>query len=228
MSFWAQLPAAGGQSAPRGHALRWLTHLGLPGLFCVAVFDSCPIPLPIPGSTDLLLLWLVSHRSGKPWLLVLCAVAGGIVGGYLSWQVGRKGGETALKRRLPARFLDPVKKWARSNPFLAVFLPALLPPPVPLTPFVLASGALGVPARRFLTAFGAARALRYLLVAWLGATYGRHVIRLWSRTLDRWSTPILAIFATLIAAGILFAVVKARRRPAYEVSASSVRETAAD
>jgi hypothetical protein len=43
----------------------WLTHLGALGLFSVAVVDSSPIPLPLPGSTDLLLLWLVAY-GGDP------------------------------------------------------------------------------------------------------------------------------------------------------------------
>jgi len=223
------MPAAAGSHAHRGQAVRWLSHLGVPGLVCVAIFDSCPIPLPIPGSTDLLLLWLVSHKNGEPWALVPGAVVGSIVGGYLSWQVGRKGGEAALQRRVPVRFLVPVQRWVRTNPFLAVFLPAMLPPPVPLTPFVLASGALGVPAARFLPVFGTARALRYSLVAWLGATYGRRVIRLWSHTLDQWSTPLLAGFAALLAGGIVFALLKARRKTGCLARAGApARETAAD
>jgi hypothetical protein len=46
----------------------WLTQLGALGLFSVSVVDSSVIPLPLPGSTDLLLLGLVAH-SGDPWLL---------------------------------------------------------------------------------------------------------------------------------------------------------------
>ena len=45
----------------------WLTHLGALGVFSVAVVDSSVIPLPLPGSTDLLLLWLVANR-GDPWI----------------------------------------------------------------------------------------------------------------------------------------------------------------
>src|SRR5580692_5380104 len=96
--------------ALRKHSLvvpHWLTHLGALGLFSVAVFDSSVIPLPLPGSTDLLLLWLVAHR-GDPWLMVPCAVAGSILGGYTTWQIGRKGGEAALRRYVPARLLRRV------------------------------------------------------------------------------------------------------------------------
>jgi membrane protein YqaA with SNARE-associated domain len=199
------------------HALRvkaslmpqWLTHLGVLGLFSVAVIDSSVIPLPLPGSTDLLLLWLVAH-GGDPWLLTPSAVAGSILGGYTTWQIGRKGGEAELRHYVPARLHRPVVRWVERHPILAVFVPAMLPPPIPLLPFALASGALGVSRRRFLAVFGAARALRYSLVAWLGAVYGRHIVRIWSGTLQKWSTPVLCVFVGLMLAGVCFGIWKLR------------------
>jgi membrane protein YqaA with SNARE-associated domain len=179
------------------------------GLFAVAVFDSSPIPLPIPGSTDLLLLWLVAH-TGEAWLLVLCAVSGSLLGGFSTWHFGRKSGEAALRHYVPARLLERVVSWVEHHPVLAVFLPAILPPPIPLSPFLLASGALGVSRNRFLLVYGAARTLRYSLVAWLAVTYGRRVVRMWSGTLQAWSTPLLWIFCTLMLGGICFGVWKAR------------------
>ena len=122
-------------------APNWLTHLGALGLFSVAVVDSSVIPLPLPGSTDVLLLWLVAH-SGDPWLLAPCAIAGSILGGYTTWHIGRRGGEEALRQYVPARLLGPIAGWVERHRILAVFLPALLPPPIPLLPFALASGAL--------------------------------------------------------------------------------------
>ena len=188
-------------------APHWLTHLGALGLFSVAVVDSSVIPLPLPGSTDLLLLWLVAHR-GDPWLLAPCAVAGSIIGGYTTWHIGRRGGEAALRRYVPARLLGRIERWVKRNPVLAVFLPALLPPPIPLLPFALASGALGVSRRRFLVVFGAARSLRYLFVAWLGVTYGRKIVRLFSGSLQKWSTPLLCIFVALLVAGTCYGIWK--------------------
>jgi len=197
--------------APARHSLlpHWLTHLGPLGLFAVAVVDSSPIPLPIPGSTDLLLLWLVSH-AGKPWLLVLCAIAGSIVGGYATWHIGHKGGEAALRRYVRAGMLKRINSWFEHHPVLSVFLPAVLPPPIPLSPFLLAAGALGVSRNRYLLVFGAARTLRYSFIAWLGVTYGRRVVRMWSGTIQAWSAPLLWTFGALMLGGICFGVWKAR------------------
>ena len=201
---------------PHHHSMipHWITHLGAPGVFFVAVFDSSFIPLPLPGSTDLLLIWLVAY-GGDPWLLAALAIAGSLVGGYTTWEIGRRGGEAALHRHVPARYLRRIVQWVERHSILAVFLPALLPPPIPLTPFLLASGALGVSRRRFLLVYGASRTLRYSLVAWFGFAYGRHAIRLWSGTLQKWSTPLLCVFVGLLVAGAGYGIWKARglRKP---------------
>lgn len=181
--------------------------LGPVGLFLVAVVDSSIVPMPIPGSTDLLLLLFVSHQ-GNPWLFALTAIAGSIVGGYTTWHLGRRGGEAALNRWVSARLRARIVSWVRLHPVLAVFLPAVLPPPIPLSPFIFASGALGIARNRFLIVFGAARTLRYGLIAWLGVAYGRGVVRLWSRELQEWSAPLLWTFFGVLAAGICFGIWK--------------------
>jgi membrane protein YqaA with SNARE-associated domain len=203
----------------------WLINLGALGLFSVAVVDSSIIPLPLPGSTDLLLLWLVAH-AGSPWLLAPSAIAGSLLGGYTTWEVGRRGGKARLAVYVPKRLLGRVVKWVERHPILSVFVPAMLPPPIPLLPFALASGALGVPRRRFLVVFGAARTLRYSFIAWLGVVYGRSIVRLWSGTLQKWSTPLLCVFLALLAVTLFLGIWKiqglrkadaARRRPAHVV-----------
>jgi membrane protein YqaA with SNARE-associated domain len=187
----------------------WLTHLGTLGLFAVAVIDSSVIPLPLPGSTDLLLLWLVSHH-GNPWLLATSAVAGSILGGYTCWSTGKKGGEAALQRYVNARLLKRISRWVEKHAILSVFLPAVLPPPIPLSPFLLASGALGVSGKRFVIIFGAARSVRYAVVAWLAVVYGRRMVRLWSATLDKWSSTLLWAFAGMALTGICIGIWKLR------------------
>jgi membrane protein YqaA with SNARE-associated domain len=187
----------------------WLTNLGAVGLFSVAVIDSSVIPLSLPGSTDLLLLWLVANH-GNPWLLGMSAIAGSMVGGYSTWHIGRRGGEAALRRHVPSKLLGRIVLWVERHPVLSVFLPAVLPPPIPLLPFALAAGALGVSRRRFLAVYGSARSLRYSFVAWLGVVYGRQVVHLWAGMLQRWSAPLLWIFGLSLTCGICFGIWKIR------------------
>jgi membrane protein YqaA with SNARE-associated domain len=188
---------------------QWAVHLGMAGLFLTSVLDSSIVPLPVPGTTDLFLLWLVSH-NGNPWLLASIAIAGSLIGGYSSWSIGKKGGEAALQRWVPASILKRIVGWVKHHPILAVFLPAILPPPIPLSPFILAAGALGVARRPFLLAFGAARVLRYSVVAWLAVKYGRQMVHMWSGTLEKWETPLLWIFAAVVVSGIVLGIRKLR------------------
>jgi membrane protein YqaA with SNARE-associated domain len=196
--------------AKKPSTLHRLAHLGAPGVFAVSFVDATIIPLAIPGSTDLLLLWLVS-RGGNPWLLVSCAVAGSLLGGWTTWRIGKKGGEEAIRRYVPPRLQSRVHTWSQHHPLLVVFLPAILPPPIPLWPFLLAAGAFGATSRRFLVTFGAARTLRYSLVGWLAIRYGRRITKAWSATLEHWSAPILWTFILLTVAGIAFGIWKFRR-----------------
>jgi membrane protein YqaA with SNARE-associated domain len=187
----------------------WAIHLGVVGLFLVSVLDSSIIPLPVPGTTDLLLLWLVPN-NGDPGLLASSAIAGSLIGGYTSWKIGKKGGQAALQHWVPARILKRIVGWVERHPVLAVFLPAILPPPIPLSPFLLASGALGVTRKSFLLAFASARTTRYALVAWMAVVYGRHIVRLWAGTLQKWSTPLLWVFAAVVVSGVCLGIVKLR------------------
>jgi membrane protein YqaA with SNARE-associated domain len=184
---------------------------GTLGLFAVSVIDSSIIPLPVPWSTDLLLILLVAHR-GSPVLAAVSATLGSILGGYLTWATGAKGGEAALHRYLPKRYGRRLSTWVEKRGVGAVTLSALLPPPFPLMPLLLAAGALGVSRKRFLVSFGLARAFRYALVAWLADTYGRVVVRVFRQYLAGWSETILWIYLGLVVAGILYGLWKFRHQ----------------
>jgi membrane protein YqaA with SNARE-associated domain len=200
-----------GKATHRAHGLHWLMGFGTMGLFGVSLVDSSIIPLPVPGSTDLLLILLVVHRA-DPVLAAVAAIAGSILGGYLTWGTGAKGGEAALHRYMPKRFARRLTGWVESKGTLAVTASALLPPPFPLMPLLLAAGALGVSRRTFLISFSLARTVRYALVAWLASIYGHTLVRAFHHYLAGWSSTIMWIYLGMVAAGILYGVWKFRQR----------------
>jgi membrane protein DedA with SNARE-associated domain len=89
-----------------------------------------------------------------------------------------------------------------------LFIAALMPPPIPMVPFVLAAGALEYPCRKFIVALTSARALRYFVVALLASIYGRQLIG-WARPYYK---PILWTFVGLVVLGALAGLIWLWRR----------------
>jgi membrane protein YqaA with SNARE-associated domain len=172
-------------------------HLGLVGLFLVSVVDSSFVPLPIPGVTDIMLVVFAAAHS-NPYLLVAIATVGSALGGFLSHAAGQAGGLKFLEKRVPPKILARVTGWMERHAILAVALPALLPPPMPLSPFVLVAGAVHMSRRKFMTAFTLSRFARHSIAVWLGVHYGRQVLRLWSHVSARWGTTFLIVLWTVI------------------------------
>ena len=186
-----------------GALLRLLFSFGLFGLFAVSIVDSSFVPLPIPGITDVMIVLLAARHN---WLLpVLVATCGSALGGYFSYQVGQSGGMAFLEKRIPARIFQHVSDWMEGHAILSVALPAILPPPMPLSPFVLAAGALKMSRRKFLTTFTISRAVRHAFAAWLGVYYGKHVLHLWTRFSAKWATQVLVVLWVGIALSCAFA-----------------------
>lgn len=192
---------AGGALGSGGHLMHLVVSLGLIGLFLVSIVDSSFVPLPIPGLTDVMLVFYAAQHA-NPFLLVVVATAGSTLGGWLSYEAGSSGGMAFIENRTPKRIFKRVARWMESHAMLAVALPALLPPPMPLSPFVLAAGALKMSRGKFVWTFTISRLLRHVVAVWLGLRYGKHVLDFWNKFSARWGTPILIVLWT----GILISV----------------------
>jgi len=181
-----------------------LFSFGIFGVFFVSIVDSSFVPLPIPGITDIMII-VMSARQQNAILLVLLATAGSALGGYFSHQVGQRGGMAFLEKHVPPRIFKRVCEWMESHAILSVALPAILPPPMPLSPFVLAAGALNMSRKKFMITFTVSRALRHAAAAWLGIHYGRHIVRLWNSFSAKYATAFLIVLWVGIAISCGFA-----------------------
>jgi membrane protein YqaA with SNARE-associated domain len=152
----------------------WLFHLGGLGLIPLGLLDNSPIPLP--GIMDVATI-VLSARQQQLWLYyALMATASSVIGGFVSYRLARKGGKEALERRFSPRKVDKVCKIFERWGFGAIAIPAVLPPPVPMVPFLFAAGAMQYPVRKFLVALTLGRISRYMILAYLAARYGRQII----------------------------------------------------
>jgi membrane protein YqaA with SNARE-associated domain len=158
----------------KAHAVRhWFITLGGPGLILLGLLDSSIIP--IPGSMDAMTIVLAAHqRTWWPYYAVMATI-GSVVGAYVTYRLARKQGDKALHARLSARNAKRVTETFEKWGFGAIALPALLPPPMPMVPFVIAAGALQYSTKKFLLAMTLGRIVRYCILAYLGAVYGRKI-----------------------------------------------------
>jgi membrane protein YqaA with SNARE-associated domain len=160
-------------------AMRWLVRLGGPGLILLGIADNSIIPLT--GSMDVLTLWLAAgHRDIWPYYAVMATI-GAVLGGYITYSLGRKGGKETMQKRLKKRKADKLFKSFEKWGFRTIAVSALLPPPFPLVPVLLAAGALQYPRKKFVAALALGRSVRYFLLAGLGSLYARQITSFFNR-----------------------------------------------
>src|SRR5712675_1806398 len=152
---------------------RQLRRMGGPGLVLLGIADNSVVPLT--GSMDGLTIYLAA-RHREPWpYYALMATLGAVIGGYITYALARKGGKEAMERKLSRKRAIQVSQAFERWGFFAVAVPALLPPPFPFVPFLIAAGAGQYPPKKFLSALAIGRGVRYSIAAGLGYLYGSHI-----------------------------------------------------
>jgi len=189
----------------------WILRLGAIGFVPLGIADASPFP--VPGSMDILLVVLSAHHKDLWPFYALAATLGAVIGGYVTYRLARKGGQQALEKKTKPKMLKRVKRWFERSGFAAVAIPALLPPPIPMVPFLMAAGAAQYPLKKFLAALTMGRLARYLILAFLAARYGTQLAS-WLREL--WNpVPITITVIAMIAIG-LWLFLRYRQQPQKE------------
>jgi membrane protein YqaA with SNARE-associated domain len=181
---------------------RHLRRMGGPGLVLLGIADNSVIPLT--GSMDVLTIWLAA-RHHEPWpYYAAMATLGAVIGGYITYALARKGGKETMERKLSKRRAAKVAKAFERWGFAAVAIPALLPPPFPFVPFLLAAGAMQYSRKKFLGALTLGRGVRYTIAAGLGFHYGRHILRFFSQ----YYKPAMAVLIGLAVIGAVLSLIQ--------------------
>jgi membrane protein YqaA with SNARE-associated domain len=176
------------------------------GAFLVGVLDASLVFF-MPFGIDALVIYLAARDEQLFWLYPILATAGSLTGSAITFWIGHKAGEVGLERLVPARRLERFRGRVRNSGAVAMALPALLPPPFPLTLFTLTCGALAVNRGLFFSTLAVMRLLRFGIEATLARIYGRGILRvLESDAVQMFMVGFIAIavIGTIVSAALLW------------------------
>ena len=144
---------------------------GPAGILLLSILDSSGVP--VAGVFDALLILIAVERPSVAWLCATLAVAGSTVGNVILFSTAHRGGRRFMNQAAPEGRGARFREWFKRYGMITVFVPALMPIPMPLKLFVISAGVTGTSLAEFVTVVLIARTLRYFGAAWLGVTLGR-------------------------------------------------------
>lgn len=150
-------------------------HLGGLGLLIVGIVDSSFLTAPL--ANDLLVIALTaSHPARMPYYAAMAAL-GSTIGCALADVLSRKA-EKEVKRSISSRRLNFVESHVRKHAGYALAIAAMVPPPFPFTPFVVAAAGAGYPRKKLLGVVAVARFFRFAAEGALAVFYGKGILSL--------------------------------------------------
>jgi membrane protein YqaA with SNARE-associated domain len=172
----------------------------------------------MPFGVDAIVIYLAARDENLFWIYPLLAAAGSVLGAATTFWIGHKAGEVGLDRLVSRRRVDRLRCQVRDKGAIALALPAIIPPPFPLTPLVLTCGALKVDPTRFFVTLAAMRLLRFSIGAALARVYGRGILRVLES--DRFQMVVVGFIVLAVLGTIVSAVIFWRNTQTRSLSAA--------
>jgi membrane protein YqaA with SNARE-associated domain len=145
-----------------------------PAMVVIGALDSSLLSLP--EINDYLVVARCFKQPSAAFYFPLFASTGSVIGCLLLYTITRRGGQALLRRRFKRENIERVERAYARFGFLAIAIPALLPPPMPFKIFVATAGTLEYPRWKFLVTVMIARSVRYYVEGILAVFYGRRVL----------------------------------------------------
>jgi membrane protein YqaA with SNARE-associated domain len=168
--------------------------------------------LSLPEINDYLVVGRCYKYPTAAFYFPLFAAIGSVIGCNLLYTIVRRGGQAVLRKRFNLQSIKRVEHAYERFGFLAIGIPAILPPPLPFKIFVATAGALEYPRWKFLLTVMIARSFRYYLEGILAVFYGRRVLLFMKDN----GLVILSIAGLLVLVGVLVYIVRSRWSPPAE------------
>src|SRR5215204_2866491 len=181
-------------------------YLAAPAMIIIGALDSSLLSLP--EINDYLVVGRCFKDPKAAFYFPLFAAIGSVIGCNLLYTIVRRGGQAVLRKRFNAQSIERVERAYERFGFLAIGIPAILPPPLPFKIFVATAGALEYPRWKFLLTVMIARSVRYYVEGILAVFYGRRVLLF----LKDNGLVIISIVATLLLiAGLIYLAVNRKK-----------------
>jgi membrane protein YqaA with SNARE-associated domain len=149
-----------------------LVAFGPLGVFLLGFVDSAGIP--VAAGMDALIVLIGVKAPERAYMTAFLSVLGSLGGNLLLFYLSRRGGRRFAERHSAgdtgraARF----REWFNRYGLATVFIPAIVPIPLPLKVFVISAGVLRTPWLQFAGVILVARIVRYFGLAYLAVQLG--------------------------------------------------------
>jgi membrane protein YqaA with SNARE-associated domain len=187
-----------------------LKPLGAFGILIVAIIDSSSIPMPL----DPMVVEYVVRDHGKFLIYCFTAALGAALGSLLPYYLGRAGGELFLLKRINRARYEQLRDRFEKQEFLAIMIPAMMPPPFPVKIFEVAAGVFEMKPQWFFGAILIGKFVRFVIVSLIIMIYGPTIFHTIIAVLHHHQNLMLilvGIFAVLLVVYVLRKVFDGRR-----------------
>ena len=190
------------------HVIGLPIYFAAPAMIVIGALDSSLLSLP--EINDYLVVGRCYKDPSAAFYFPLFAATGSVIGCNLLYTIVRRGGQAVLRKRFPLQNIKRVERAYERFGFLAIGIPAVMPPPLPFKIFVATAGALEYPRWKFLLTVMIARSLRYYVEGILAVYYGRRVLLFMK---DNGLVIISIVGTVVLIAVIIYLVIYWRKTP---------------
>ncbi len=188
-----------------------LKPFGVWGILLLSLVDSAAIPLPF---LDPLIVSYGVADHKKAVLYCVMAAVGSALGSMLPYYIGRAGGELFLLKRINRERYERLRDRFEKQEFLAIMLPAMCPPPMPVKLFELAAGVFEMRPLSYFLAIATGKFVRFTVESILVIIYGPAILSTVLRVFHRHANLALGLIGVIVGALAMYVVRKVfdRRR----------------
>jgi membrane protein YqaA with SNARE-associated domain len=174
-----------------------LKPFGAWGILGLSMIDSAAIPLPF---LDPLVVSYGVNNHAKALLYCVMAALGSAIGCMLPYYIGRAGGELFLLKRINRERFEKLRDRFEKQEFLAIMLPAMMPPPMPVKLFELAAGVFEMKPLAYFLAICSGKMVRFSVESIITIVYGPTIFHAAGREIHDHAMLVFGVLGVVVLA----------------------------